>query len=125
MIEEAIRSKLLSNATLAELVSGRIYILKLPQNPVYPAITFFKVTGQRHFDLDVAFPYFQFDSWAKTYSGAREIANLIRTTLIREKGIWGSVKIVNSVFINEFDLYENDTGIFHIVSEFKIIYKGE
>jgi len=125
MIEEALRSKLLSNTTLAGLVSDRIYILKLPQNPTYPAVTFFKLTGQRHLDLDVAFPYFQFDIWASSYSSAREVANKIRTSLIREKGTWGSVKIINAIFINEFDLYEDETGIFHIVSEFKIIHKGE
>ncbi len=125
MIEEATRSKLLSNITLAGLVSDIIDILKLPQNPVYPAVTFFKITGHRHSDLDIAYPYFQCYSWGSTYASAREVANQIRISLIREKGTWGSVKIINAVFINEFDLYEDDTGIFHIVSEFKIIYKGE
>ncbi len=125
MIQETLRKKLIRHEDLYNLVKERIYILKLPQNPTYPAITYFKVSSPRHHDLAVSYPRFQFDSWASSYSVARSVANEIRKAIQREKGIWDGIKVIQVVYLNESELYENDTKIYHIVTDFQILYREE
>lgn len=125
MIQEALRKKLLAHTPLSDLVGERIYILKLPQNPVLPAITYFRVSSPRHHDINVSFARFQFDSWALSYSEVRDVAKEIRKAIQREKGIWDGVKVIQGVYINETEMYENETEIYHIASDFKIIYREE
>jgi len=125
MINKALRNKLLEHTALYDLVKERIYVLKLPQNPELPAITFFRVSNPRHHDLDISYPRFQFDSWASTYVVARNIANEIRKALQREKGIWNGIKVIQGVYLNEMEFYEDSTEIFHIATDFKILYREE
>lgn len=124
MIETAIRNKLLDRSEIQSLVSRRIYYKDLPQNPTYPAITFFLVSGTRHHDIDVGYPRYQFDSWAETYAQAVELARQIRLALQREKGTWGSYEVIQGVFLNEADVEEpDDSSLYHRASDFKIIYR--
>ena len=125
MIQEVLRAKLIAHEDLYNLVKERIYILKLPQNPTYPAITYFRVSSPRHHDIDVSYPRFQFDSWASTYEEARNVANEIRKAIQREKGLWNGIKIIQVVYLNEVEMYENDTKIYHIVTDFQILYREE
>lgn len=125
MIQEALRKKLLAHTPLSDLVGERIYILKLPQNPVLPAITYFRVSSPRHHDINVSFARFQFDSWALSYNEVRDVAKEIRKAIQREKGIWDGVKVIQGVYINETEMYESETEIYHIASDFKIIYREE
>ncbi len=125
MIEEALRTKVLSDSDVTGAIGQRLYILKLPTNPTYPAVTYFKVSNPRHHDLDVAMPRFQFDVWAQSYITARDVAGYIRKALQREKGNWSGVSILQAVYEGETDLYEPDTEIYHIALDFKILYRGE
>lgn len=124
MIELSIKNKLLARSEIVALVSTRIYYSILPQNPVLPAISFFKVSNYRPHDLDIALPRFQFDSWSTTYAQATQIANEIRLALQREKGTWTGMSIIQGIYLNEEMFYENDTKIYHIASDFNIIYMG-
>ncbi len=124
-IEIALRNKLLENVNLENIVGERMYLLKLPQNPVYPAVVYFKVSNPRHHAIGVAYPRFQFSVFAKTYKEAKKVADLIRFVIQREKGITGGIPIIQGVYLNEIDLYESDTQLYHIACDYKIIYKGE
>lgn len=124
-IEQAIKNKLLARTQIVAIVNNRIYYPNLPQNPTYPAIIFFLLTGLRYHDIDVAYPYYQFDSWAPTYMQSIQLANEIRLTLQREKGIWDGISVIQGVFKNETDVEEpNNPNLFHRASDFEIIYRG-
>ncbi len=71
-IEVALRNKLLENVNLKDIIDERMYLLKLPQNPVYPAVVYFKVSNPRHHAIGVAYPRFQFSVFAKTYKEAKK-----------------------------------------------------
>lgn len=125
MIQEELRAKLIEYEDLYDLVGERIYILKLPQKPTLPAITYYRVSNLRHHDIDVSYPRFQFDSWASTYEEVRNVANEIRRALQREKGLWNGIKVIQVVYLNEVEMYENDTEIYHIATDFQILYREE
>lgn len=130
MIEEALRTKVLSDSDVTDAIGQRLYIKKLPENPTYPAVTYSKISGPRHHDVDVAYPRFQFDVWTDattedSYKKARDVATKIRKALQRESGDWSGVRVIQAVFLNEMDDYEPDTKLYHYISEFKIIHRGE
>lgn len=125
MIEESLRTKILADSDVTDDIGQRLYILKLPQNPTYPTVTYFKVSNARHHDLDVAMPRYQIDVWAESYITARQVADNIRKALQRESGNWSGISVIQAVYEGETDLYEEDTELYHIAQDFKIIYRGE
>ena len=125
MLEEALRAKVLSSTDVTDDIGQRLYMLKMPQSPTYPAVTYFKVSRPRHHDIDVAYPRYQFDTWAENYLTARRVADNIRRALQREKGTWGNVKVIQGVYLDESDDYEPDTKLYHIATDYKIIYRSE
>lgn len=129
-IEQAFIMYLSQCDELQKLISNRIYPLKYPMNAQYPCITYKKISGLRHHDIDVAMPVFEFSVWVKekenmrAYGLAREIAQQLRFALNGVKTVINGMPIVQVVFLNEYDLFENDTGVYRIAMEFKIIYRS-
>jgi len=124
MIELAIKNILLARNAIIALVSNRIYYSILPQKPIYPAISFFRVSNFRQHNIDISSLRFQFDCWALTYAQAVQLANEIRLALQREKGIFSGFSIIQGVYLNEQYFYESDTKLHHIAVDMKIIYRG-
>lgn len=66
-IYRALRAFLLADATIATAVGTRIYPIKLPQAPVFPAITIMRVSAPRANVLkgkaSLARPRYQIDCW--------------------------------------------------------------
>jgi hypothetical protein len=125
MIEESLRAKILADTDVTDDIGQRLYILKLPQSPTLPAVTYFKVSNPRHHDIDVAMPRYQFDIWAESYITARGVADNIRKALQRESGTWTGIRVIQAVYLGETDMYEDDTELYHVAQDYKIIYRGE
>ena len=112
-------------ALLGEGDACRIYPLKLPQDPTYPAVTYQVVSGSRHHDMDIAYPRIQYTTFAGTYSQAKELANLLRLHISRLKGVLSGIAIKQIQYINAVEFYQDDVGIYYIPQDFKIIYEEE
>lgn len=121
-IEQAIKEFLL---TKISTVGNRIYYSNLPQNPTYPAISFFRISNIRQHDIDSGSVYYQFDVWTLTYIQGVELAEQIRFALQREKSVINNIPVIQGVYLNEDDGYEPDTKLYHIAMDFKIIYRGQ
>lgn len=123
-IEQAIKTFLATKTGITNLVSTRIYLEgHLPQSPTYPSLSFFKVSGFRHHDIDVASPRFQFDCWALTKTQSIQLADEVISALQRERNVLSGIEVIQGVYLNEFDLDEPDTKIYHRAVDFKIIYR--
>lgn len=105
--------------------ASRIYPLKLPQKPNYPAVTYQVISSPRHHDMDVAYPRIQYTAFARTYSQAKELAGLLRLHLQRLKGVLSGVNIKQIEYINAVEFYQDDVGIYYIPQDFKIIHEEE
>ena len=123
MINTIIRNMLLDNANIKSYVNNRVYYLYLPQDVVLPAISFFMVSNFRHHDIDVTRPRFQFDCWATSLSTAKSLADEIRKTFQREKGVYYGTSIIQGIYITEQEFYETDTKIYHVTIDMYMIYK--
>jgi len=130
-LEEALFAYLKDYAGLKALVSTRIYPLILPQPPTLPAVTYFKVSMVNKRTL--ASPSnvlkqvrIQFSCWANTYSEAKDVAEQVKLALQDfrgEMGGAGGVQVLDGNVINEQDLYETDTGIYHVPVDVLILHE--
>ena len=95
---------LLTNSTsLAALSSDRTYPEQLPQNVIYPAMSYgliseerFPMMGQ---DAENVSARYQIDCWDENALGARLLGSTVRQTLQRYESSTGTVEI-ETIFID-------------------------
>ena len=120
-IEKAIRSILIAD-TAVKAITNRCYPGKIPQNPEYPLIVYYKVTGNRDHHLQgpsgLAHPRFQVEAWATTYDAAKALANAIREALDGYKGTVGAVAIGSILIESERDVYEDAVSCHRVIMDF-------
>lgn len=112
----------MSQQSLTKFIGNRLYPGWLPENAPKPAVAYLSVSGVRHHDIEVAYPRYQFSVFSSRYTEAVEIAEEIRNVLQRFKGKLGNSNIIQIVHENQYENYENDTKLYHIAIDFKIIY---
>ena len=86
MIGSALRQRLLDVTGVTDLVGIRIYPMKLPQEPTFPAIVYQRISGDHEHAhgtraSGLAMPRYQFDAYADTYTGADNLGEQIRLAL--------------------------------------------
>ena len=120
-IEKAIRSILVNDSTV-KAITTRCYPGKIPQDPTYPLIVYYKVTGMRDHHLQgpsrLAHPRFQVEAWATTYDAAKTLANAIREALDGYKGTVGTVVIGSILIESERDVYEDAVSCHRVIMDF-------
>lgn len=89
-IETAVANYVITDGTVAGLVVARIYPLRLPQNPTYPALVFRRVSGPQLHNLagaaGRATPRLQIDCYAETYLEAKDLAAAVKARLDGYRG---------------------------------------
>lgn len=124
-VEADIFSRLSGYSGLTALVSTRIYPVRLPQKPTYPAIVYTRISAERISamgdDTGTVRPRFQFDVYATTYANARAVTEQLRKALQRYSGT-DTVTIQEIFVIGESEFYEDETELYHTAIDFEIIY---
>lgn len=118
-IEEAITSHLTTNAGVAALVASRVYPKQMPQAPTYPAIVYHRISGPREHSQTgssgLAHPRFQFDLYARSYAGAKNLSEKVRLAFDDFRGSMGggSGVEVDAVFLeDDGDDYDDDLQVY-------------
>lgn len=90
MIEEAIYKLLSEDEDIDDIVDGRIFDTHLEQNPVFPAISFTRISTPRQLShsgpVQSVEARFQIDCWAHTPPEARALADAVRALLHGYRG---------------------------------------
>jgi hypothetical protein len=117
-VYEPIRARLLASGAIAALVGARVYPLRLPQKPTFPAIVLLRVSGIRathlHGAASLARPRVQVDCWAPTLDQAAALGALCRQQLENYSGPYTDTEspattiTVQTVFDEEHDLFDED-----------------
>ena len=122
MLEGDLYSALSTNAAVGAIVGGtgqsaRIYPMLRPQGAALPAVTYQLIDRPR---IDTASltgnnakvrSRMQIDCWAESYSAAKDLAAAVKNAVN---------SALTALNIDERDLYEDDTGIYRISSDFSI-----
>lgn len=126
-IMEDLHTYLMTQTALTALIGRRLYPAALPQDCESPAVSY-EVTSDVPIHTMSADsgnprrPLVSFHCFAKTYAGARAVADQIRTALQDKSGTL-TVRVIQRAFLeNEYDLYEPDTGTHHIVQDYTVWY---
>lgn len=129
-IEQAIKRELMADSGVTDLIGERLYYVRAPQDVVKPYVVFFKVSGLREYSHDgaseLAQPRFQFSCFATIYYEAKQIAEAIRAAIEAFSGTMGGesgVEIGSCFCMNESDMYEDDTKLFHVAIDYLIFHK--
>lgn len=123
-IEEAIRAIIIANSTVAAITPRCFYLGTIPQKPEYPFTASGKATGGRDHHLrgasGVAYPRFQIEAWAETYTAAKALANAVRKALDGYSGTVGTVDVRSILILSERDFYEEAVKAHRIIMDFSV-----
>lgn len=110
--EADLRTYLLADSTISNLIGTRMYPVVLPQSPTYPAVSYSTISAQRGHNMQapdgLAAQRIQVDAWALTYAQARSLSDAIRNRIDSFRGSMGSTKVQGIFFDTERHLNEQD-----------------
>lgn len=122
-LETELRTRLAADGTVSGLVSTRIYPIKLPQNPTYPALVYRRISGPRLRHMTGTSgrgeARIQIDSWATSYVGAQALAAAVRSSL---HGFIGSLTTLDVAIglANEIDDYDEDAEKYRVIQDYTV-----
>ncbi len=125
-IENDLRTHLIADAPVTALVVSRIYPIKLPQNPTYPALTYEFISDIPHRSLggdsDLERVRARIHCWAATYTGAIDLAAKVRTAVGDFSGLMGTTTVRSVKFETWNDLYDDVPEVYRRVADFYIAH---
>lgn len=131
-LDEAIFSMLTGAVAVTNIVGTRIYPIRAPDNPIFPMVTYQRVSNikEHHLTRETATftdTIFQIDCWVEErtkLSVLRTLASAIRTVLDDFRGITSGVDIQGILSDNEFDQPWDDVSkIFGVTQRYRIFHR--
>lgn len=110
MIRAALRTWLLAQSSVADLIGDRFDLAKVPQvNATYPYVSYRRASGDYEHDLDggagLASPIFEIDVWSPKTTEVEAVGQAIRLALQGYRGLMGDVNVVGVELENEEDFF--------------------
>ena len=125
-IEDGLVTHLLADGPVAALVVARVYTLKLPQSPTYPALTYEIISDIPHRSLDGDSDRervrARIHCWAATYVGVVDLAAKVRTAVADFSGLMGTVAVSSVKFETWNDIFEDVPEVYRRVTDFMITH---
>lgn len=121
-IEAAPVALLTADTAIDALIDGRIHPSKLVQSEPFPAITYLRVSTPRirshSGPSGLAHARVQINCWAETWTGARDLADLVRMRLDGWKGVAGGVRIGGIQLDSERDDFDPDRSVQRVIHDY-------
>ncbi len=126
-IETGLRTHLLADGDVGALITARVYPIKLPQSPTYPAITYEIISDIPHRSLagdsDLERVRARIHCWAETYGAAVDLAGKVRTAVADFSGTMGSTVVPSAKFETWNDIFEDVPEVYRRVVDFIIAHR--
>ena len=127
-IEEALYAELAGYTNLTDLVSTRIYPMRLPENATLPGVVYYRMSAGRENDFSgatgLARPTFRVQVWADDYKESHTVATQVRKALDGNtsqwgggSGVWASGRLTNDVDLMDPDL---ETPAYGVAMDFEV-----
>lgn len=128
MILDHIRTYALTQSTITA-ITGRIYGVILPQDPVYPCVTMREESSDVYQTLSqqttAAWTPIMIDAWHTELSAAYTLANAIRTVFKNFSGTADSIRIIRTNLIQGPQAFYEDSVFAYRVTQTFNFYHGE
>lgn len=102
----------------------RCYPLKLPSTPTLPACTYQKIGNTRLRGFGMSVEDWQVDCWAVTFSASYALSQAVWNALTSYTGIISGVRIEDVKPFNEVSTYEDASGYYRHMLEFRTVTIG-
>lgn len=130
MIEEALVWMLTHDSGVVAINGARVYPMRLPIDPTFPAITYQRITGDRvrshSGPSGLASPLFQINCWggptsvASAYLAAKRLARAVRIALDGFKGSANGQEIHGLFVEDDRDDQDPERGIERVIIQAQI-----
>jgi len=132
-IETAFRGKLATDTYLVSILGSRIYPVRTPDNPIYPCVTYQRLSTQREHNLEgagnLSFSTFVIDIWTARNEGVggfehgTELSLEIRRVLDGFRGYFQGVDIQGILSENESQSWESEVEVYRITQNWLVIHR--
>lgn len=124
-IETALGNILLDDPDVGHLIGSRYTPDPLDEGETLPALTYKRVSGGRHHDLNFGYPVYQVTAWGATATSARAVAQTVIEAIQRYKGVKNSMIITQASVKNDLDLYDPESKRYTVPVDIQINYWEE
>jgi hypothetical protein len=121
MVEEAIRSILLSDSTISQCVDTRIFPLEVPLDSPLPALSISIISDP--YKQVSGSPRVQVSCWSMDYTECHYLKKSVTEALEGYTGLVNGVNIIRIIPIDAPDYYNANTRVYHIPIDFKVIIR--
>lgn len=125
MIVDSFYTFLAAQAGVASLCP-QIFPLTIPQGVTPPAITYSLDADDRDIVFDgqaeLREALISVESWSALHANSHAIADAIEAALVNYRGAFGSKTAEHIRLARRFELFESDTGLYRVSSQFFIAY---
>ena len=126
-VEAAIWSLITDDTRFTDLAGTRLYPIRLPQDPVYPCVSYRRVSSQQDVGHDGSGDFeslrVQFDVYARGFEAARLLASTLRTMLNGFRGSVDGVRLWGVLFLNEFDGWGDAVDVYRITTDYRVMWQ--
>lgn len=129
-IEKELFARLTNYAGVTALASTRVYPVKLPQKPTYPAITYSLLAGASvpamGSDIGDEREFFRVKTYCDEPSGSYAVAKALAAQVIlalKRYKVVGTFATIQDIFLNsKTDLYDDEAQVYQRILTFEVIY---
>lgn len=124
ILEQGLFAFLSADTAISAIVADRIFPL-MQRGDAQPSLVYSRVAAQRTQRLcnttDPALRgAFQIDSYAKTYEEVKELADIVRQTLVDFAGDMGGTHVSTVILDTEIDMLDPEPGLYRVLQTYFI-----
>jgi hypothetical protein len=124
-IESILRSILVADPDVAEIIGTRAYQMHLPREPTFPAVTYQMVSRVQDALTGIVQSRMQYTCMAGSWKAAAELADAVRCALHGYRGVQDGARIEYIQYAGQHDDYDETTGIHWIPVDMIVTYLEE
>jgi len=128
-LEVAVYTILSAATALTDHVSTRIYPSFLPQNCIYPALTYYRVSTVResamYADPGISNVRMQVSAWSTSPVTAGAVADHVRSAMHRCIGSYGGLTVEDCYIDGEITTYDYDTEEHQVALDFMMVQRED
>lgn len=124
-IESILRSVLVSDPGFVGIAGSRIYKMRLPREPEFPAVTYQMISRVQDDITGIITARIQYTCIGETWSNADDLADAIRYTLHGYRAHRDGKHITYTQYLAQHDESDDVTGIYSIPVDIAVTYRED
>jgi hypothetical protein len=121
-IESILRSILVADPAVAEIIGARAYQMHLPREPTFPAITYQMVSRVQDSLTGLVQARIQYTCMAGSWREAADLADAVRCALHGYRAVRDGARIEQVRYLGQHDDHDETTGIYWIPVDLSVTY---